>query len=165
MDKTNSMRLLDSRHVPYIVHTFSDSIRSAVEVAEVIGLPPSQVYKTLVVLRPKGKPMLVIIAGDRELDLRLLAANLGEKKLRMATHAEAEELTGLKVGGISALSLLNRGFDIYLDKPALDLDQIVVSAGQRGINLQLSVKDFVKVIRPRIVAATEESSPGSYEVN
>ncbi len=157
MDKTNSMRLLDSRKVRYTVHAFSDEIRSADKVAELLGVPPQQVYKTLVVLRQKGKPLLAIIAADRELDLKLLAQELGEKKLQMATHAEAEALTGLQVGGISALSLLNKGFDVYLDRPALALDEIIVSAGQRGINLQLPVQDFVRVTRARTVQATGAS--------
>jgi len=159
MDKTNSMRLLDSRKVPYKVHTFSAEIRSATEVAEILGLPPQQVYKTLVVLRPKGKPLLAVIAADRELDLKLLAQELGEKKLAMSTHAEAEALTGLQVGGISALSLLNKGFDVYLDRPAQALDEFLVSAGQRGINLQLPVKDYIRVTRARLVQATSAPEP------
>ena len=154
MEKTNAMRLLESRKVPYQVHTFSDQVRSASEVAALIGQPPDHVYKTLVVLRAKGKPMLVLIGADRELDLRLLASQVGEKKLQMASHAQAEELTGLQVGGISALSLMNKGFAVYIDKPALALEDIVVSAGQRGINLQLPVKDLVRITRAKGVQAT-----------
>lgn len=158
MEKTNAMRLLDSRRVPYKLHTFSAEIHSATEVAEVLKLPPEQVYKTLVVMRAKGKPMLVIVAGNREIDLRVLAQSVDEKKLRMATHAEAEGLTGLQVGGISALALLNKGFDIYLDKPALQLEEIVVSAGVRGANLQVKVQDLLKLTRARVVEATIPTS-------
>lgn len=161
MQKTNAMRLLDGHKVPYKVHSFSPEIHSALGVAEAIGLPAQQVYKTLVVIRPRGRPLLVIIAGDRELDLKLLAQALGEKKLRMATHAEAENLTGLQVGGISALALLNRGFDIYLDKAALRLDQIVVSAGCRGLNLQLAVQDFIRVTKAKVIEATASLEPSS----
>ena len=154
MEKTNAMRLLDSRKVPYVTHTFSPEIHSAVEVAHVLNVPEGQVYKTLVVIRPRGKPLLVIVPGNREIDLRLLAQSVGEKKLRMAAHAEAEELTGLQVGGISALALWNKGFDIYLDKPALDLEQVIVSAGCRGVNLQLRVQDLIRVIKARVIEAT-----------
>jgi Cys-tRNA(Pro)/Cys-tRNA(Cys) deacylase len=156
MDKTNSMRLLESRKAAYTPHEFSSEVRSADEVARLIGRPEAMVYKTLVVLRGKGKPLLVMIASNRELDLRLLARGVKEKKLKMAAHAEAEQLTGLQVGGISALCLLNKGFDIYIDEPARDLDEIVVSAGQRGLNLQLGIDDLVRITRARWVRATAE---------
>ena len=159
MEKTNSMRLLESRRIAYQVHGFSPSVRSASQVAEIINASPSQVYKTLVVLRGRGKSLLVMIAADQELDLKLLARQLGEKKLRMATHAEAEELTGLQVGGISALCLLNKGFEIYIDEPALALDDIIVSAGKRGLNLQLSAQELIRVTRARRVRATRLADP------
>ena len=102
------MRALEARKVPYEVVTFSPDIHSATGVAEAVGLPYQQVYKTLVALRPKGKPLLIMLAGDQELDLKRVAKAVGEKKVRMASHKEAENLTGLQVGGISALALLNR---------------------------------------------------------
>ena len=153
-EKTNAMRALDQQRVPYTAHTFSPEIHSADGVATVLGVPASTVYKTLVVLRPRGRPLLVMVAGDRELDLRLLASSLGEKSLEMATHKEAESLTGLQVGGISALALLGRGFDVCIDQPALSLDQVFVSAGQRGINLHLAVTHLVQVTDARALEAT-----------
>lgn len=154
--RTNTMRLLDARHVAYEVLTFSPDIHSAVEVAGMVGLEPSKVYKTLVVRRARGKPLLVMVAGDEEIDLKALAASLGEKKLAMAGHDEAEALTGLQVGGISALALLNRGFEICIDLAAQSQEQIVVSAGQRGIDLRLAVTDLVQVTGARWVDATGE---------
>ena len=153
-DKTNAMRLLESRKIPYEVFTFSPEIHSATGVAEAVGLPPDQVFKTLVVLRSKGKPMLVMIAGDRELDLKRVAQAVGEKKVRMALHREAEELTGLQVGGISALALLNRPFEVFIDRRATELSHVLVSAGQRGINLRLAVSDLIRVTRARVIEAT-----------
>lgn len=153
--KTNALRLLASRRVPYEAFTFSDEIHSAEGAAEAMGVAPSQVYKTLVVLRERGKPLLVMVPGGRQLDLRLLARSVGEKKLRMATQREAESLTGLQVGGISALALLNRGFDVYIDSSADQLEQIYVSAGQRGVNVRLRVADLVRLTGARSVAAVE----------
>jgi Cys-tRNA(Pro)/Cys-tRNA(Cys) deacylase len=152
----NSTRLLNQRRIPFIVHEFPDSIRSADEVAAQVGIPPDQVYKTLVVLKsqPRAKPLLIMIAADRQLDLKKVAKAVGEKKVQMATHQEAEKLTGLQVGGISALALLNRGFEIYLDQPAQALDKILVSAGQRGVDLELAVADLVKVTTARWIEAT-----------
>ena len=153
-EKTNAMRWLETQHIPYEAFYFSPTIHSADEVADLLGLPASRVYKTLVVKREKGRPLLVIVAGDREVDLRRLARSLSEKTLSMATQREAERLTGLQVGGISALALLNRGFDVYLDRAAEALDTILVSAGKRGINLRLGVADLVKATGANVVEAT-----------
>ncbi len=148
------MRLLDVNQVAYEVLTFSPDLHSATGVAEATGFDPETVYKTLVVQRSRGKPLLVMVAGDTQIDLHALAASLGEKKLTMASHRDAEALTGLQVGGISALALLNRGFDVCIDRAAQDLEHVCVSAGQRGIDLRLKVSDLVRVTGARWVDAT-----------
>jgi Cys-tRNA(Pro)/Cys-tRNA(Cys) deacylase len=148
--RTNSMRLLESRRVPYTAHYFSPSIHSADGVAEALGVPAAQVFKTLVALPQRGKPLLAIVPGDRELDLKALAKAAGDKKVHMATQKEAEALTGLQVGGISALALLDKGFRVFLDASAEGFDTILVSAGERGINLQLPVADLVRLTRARL---------------
>jgi Cys-tRNA(Pro)/Cys-tRNA(Cys) deacylase len=162
--KLNSMRRLDSRQIPYVATEYDASreFHSATEAAQLIGAPVESVYKTLVVLRepPKsGKPLLVLIASQRGVDLKQLAGSLGDakRKLRMATQREAESLTGLQVGGISALALLQRGFEICLDEPAVALEQIHISAGQRGVDLRLAVKDFLAVTNAKVVRATSEA--------
>ena len=148
--RTNSMRLLESRRVPYTAHYFSPDIHSADGVAEALGIPAAQVFKTLVALPQRGKPLLAIVPGDRELDLKALAKAAGDKKVHMATQKEAEALTGLQVGGISALALLDKGFRVFLDASAEGFDTILVSAGERGINLQLPVADLVRLTRARL---------------
>ncbi len=152
--KTNAMRLLDSLRIPYQVHEFSSDIRSAAEVAELLGVPTNQVYKTLVVTRERGRPLLVLISGSQALDLKRLAQAVGEKKLRMAAHKEAEAITGLSVGGISALSLTRKGFVVYTDEPILTLDRVYVSAGRRGINLSLLPDDLIRITGARVVRLT-----------
>lgn len=167
-NKLNSMRLLDARKIKYIATTYdaSGEFHTATEAAQLIGAPVEQVYKTIVVLRdpssssgraPKsGKPLLVMLASHCEVDLKALAKSVNEKKLRVATQREAEELTGLQVGGISALVLVNRGFEICLDEPARALDQIHISAGQRGVDVQLAVQDLLAVTNAKFVRATAE---------
>ena len=152
--KLNSMRLLDQQNINYTVHEFPDTIHSATGVADTVGRPYEMVYKTLVVLPSQGKPMLIIIAANRELDLKKVAQATGQKKVQMAPHKEAEQLTGLKTGGISALALLHKNFPVYLDRPALELKNILVSAGQRGINLELPVQDLIKITKAKIIEAT-----------
>jgi Cys-tRNA(Pro)/Cys-tRNA(Cys) deacylase len=154
-EKLNSMRILDQRRIDYTVREFPDTIHSADGVADFFGLPHEMVYKTLVVLPAKGKPILVMVAGSRELNLKKLAKAVGQKKVQMAPHKEAEQLTGLQTGGISALALLHKNFPVYLDRPALALDHILVSAGKRGVNLELPVQDLIEVTQATIFEVTE----------
>jgi Cys-tRNA(Pro)/Cys-tRNA(Cys) deacylase len=153
-EKLNSMRILEQHKVSYVVREFPDSIHSADGVADYFGLPREWVYKTLVVLLPTNKPILVMVAGSRELDLKKLAASTGQKKVQMAPHKEAERLTGLQTGGISALALLHKNLAVYLDKPALELERILVSAGRRGVNLELLVQDLIRVTKAKVIEAT-----------
>jgi Cys-tRNA(Pro)/Cys-tRNA(Cys) deacylase len=147
--KTNAMRVLDAHGVAYEAHRYDAARHSAVEVADLIGVPPEQVFKTLVVMPEsgQGRPLLVVVPGPQELDLKVLGAQpaVGEKRLRMASQREAEQLTGLQVGGISPLALLQKGFRIFIDQSALDLDALFLSAGQRGVNLQVATADLLRV--------------------
>ena len=83
LKKSNVLRLLESHHIPHQAHIYATDIRSAEDVAHVLGIPAAEVYKTLVVLPPHGKPLLLIIPGPRALDLKRLAQALGTKKLRI----------------------------------------------------------------------------------
>ena len=152
--KTNAMRALEQEGIPYEAFHYAPEIHSAEGVAALLGVQDGHVYKTLVVLRERGRPLLAIVPGDRELDLRLFARGVGEKAVHMATQREAEHLTGLQVGGISALALLGRGFDVYIDQSALHLERLFVSAGRRGINLRLRVADLIAVVGAKPIAAT-----------
>jgi Cys-tRNA(Pro)/Cys-tRNA(Cys) deacylase len=154
--KSNVLRLLAARKVPYEALTYSEEIHSAEGAAEAMGVPPHQVYKTLVVLRERGRPLLVLVPAGRQLDLRRLARSVGEKKLHMATQREAEAFTGLLVGGISALALTSRGFQVYVDASAADLDEFYVSAGRRGLNVRLPVASFLQLTAARLVVAAAE---------
>src|SRR5437764_14544542 len=107
--KTNAMRVLDAHRVTYEAYYYSPERHSAEEVARLIGADPACVFKTLVVVPEsgRGRPLLVVVPAQSELDLKHLGTQpeVSEKKLRMATQREAEGLTGLLVGGISALAL------------------------------------------------------------
>jgi Cys-tRNA(Pro)/Cys-tRNA(Cys) deacylase len=152
--KLHSMRVLAQHKIDYTVRAFPDTIHSADGVADYFDLPREMVYKTLVVQPVPGKPILVLVAGCRELDLKKVARALGQKKVQMATHKDAERWTGLQTGGISALALLHKNFPVYIDRPALDLPRILVSAGKRGVNLELSVADLLKITKAKAITAT-----------
>lgn len=158
--KPQVVRLLEQRKVAHEVFAFDPAVRSAQSVARETGIAAHLVYKTLVVEQdpPHGRPFLVMAPGEAELDLRDLAAALGVKKLRMATHRDAERHTGLRVGGISALALLGKGFPVLIDSRALEEGQILVSAGQRGFDVRLAVADLLALTNARPVRIAPEAA-------
>jgi Cys-tRNA(Pro)/Cys-tRNA(Cys) deacylase len=113
-------------------------------------VPPEQVFKTIVVLRPKpAKNILAVIPGPGQVDLKKLAAALNEKKVSLPTEREAEQLTGLQAGGISPLALINKGFQVVIDASAQQFPEIHISGGQRGLNIRLPVKDLAALTNAR----------------
>jgi Cys-tRNA(Pro)/Cys-tRNA(Cys) deacylase len=154
--KTNAMRMLESHGVQYGTHRYSPELKNALDVAAAIGATPEQVFKTLVVVRERGKPLLVMVPAERELDLKTLAKAIGEKKLHMATQREAEKLTGLRVGGISALGLVGRGFDVFADESVRLHPKVFISAGRRGVNLSLEPDALVRLTSARTLPTYTE---------
>jgi len=148
----NVTRLLEQRKIKFQAFELPAEKLGARETARLLGVNPDLVYKSIVALRPVpgAKPVLAVIPGNRELDLKALAAFLGDKKASVPTQAEAEKLTGLQAGGISPLALLNKGFAILLDRSAEAHAQIHVSGGQRGLNIRLQVSDLIKLTGARL---------------
>jgi Cys-tRNA(Pro)/Cys-tRNA(Cys) deacylase len=139
MKPNNVTRLLDARGIPYTAFELPAEKLGAVEAAQLLGVPLEQVYKTIVVVRQvKGKPILAVVPGPDEVDLKALAQAVGEKKVLLPTEREAERLTGLQAGGISPLALIQRGFQVVLDLSAETLAEIYISGGQRGLDLRIS---------------------------
>lgn len=155
MKPNNIIRLLEQRKIPYTAHELPIEKLGAVEVARLLGVAPNLVYKTIVVTRlVKGKPILAVVPGDREVDLKALASAIGEKKVQLPSEREAERLTGLQAGGISPLALLNRGFQVLIDTSAKDLEAIYISGGQRGLDIQLSPLALAEVVRATFAEIT-----------
>ena len=156
--KTQAVRLLESKGIAHRVTVYDDAgeFHSGAEAAALVGAPAETVYKTLVVLRdpPGGRPMLVIVPVAGQANLKTLAAARGEKRLRMATQKEAENLTGMQVGGISALAVPAGRFDVLIDEAARSLETIHVSAGARGVDVELAVADFVRLTGASYTTAT-----------
>jgi Cys-tRNA(Pro)/Cys-tRNA(Cys) deacylase len=153
MTVTNNVtRLLDSKHVNYQIYVLPEEKLGAIETAKLLGISPSITYKTIVVVHPSKKPLLCVIPGDKEVDLKAVAAICGEKKVSLPTQAEAEQLTGLQAGGISPLALINKGFTVIIDTSASAYAAIHISGGQRGLNLKIGVPDLVNLTRARFSA-------------
>lgn len=151
--KSNVIRMLTSRGIPYQVYELPAEKIGAVEVAKILGVDPELVYKTIVVERRGGaKPILALVPGPREVDLKALARALDEKKVHLATQRGAEQLTGLKSGGISPLALINRGFDVVVDQTAEAHEQIYVSGGQRGLDIRLPTRALLDLTNAKTAA-------------
>jgi Cys-tRNA(Pro)/Cys-tRNA(Cys) deacylase len=151
MITNNVTRFLDSKKISYQAFELPVEKLGAQEAAVILGVPANQVYKTIVVQREaRGKPILAVVSGESIVDLKKLAAAVGEKKVRLTTQKEAEELTGLLAGGISPLALLNKGFQVILDDSARAFEKIYISGGQRGINILIQVKDLVELTHAKI---------------
>ena len=144
--KNNVTRFLDQRKITYQIFELPVEKLSAEETAEVLVQPLEIIFKTIVVKRGgRGKPILAVVPGTGDVNLKALAKIIGEKKVFVASHEEAEKLTSLKVGGISPLALINRGFQVVVDSSVLAFDQIHVSGGERGMNIRLSATDLVRI--------------------
>ena len=147
----NVTRFLDSRKISYMAFETPLEKLGALETAKFLNVLPETVFKTIVVTRDKPrKPILAVIPGPNSVDLKLLAAFLGEKKVYLPTEREAEQLTGLQAGGISLLALINKGFQVVIDSAAQNYEEIHVSGGQRGLNVKLPVADLIRLTNARV---------------
>ena len=146
MVSNNVTRLLDNRKISYKVYELPKDKLGAEETARLLDVPPEIVFKSIVIKRRGlGKPILAVIPGNKEVDLKALAKAIREKKVSPATQSEAENLTRLQAGGISPLALINRGFEIIIDRSALDYDGIHVSGGERGLTIWLAAADLIQL--------------------
>jgi Cys-tRNA(Pro)/Cys-tRNA(Cys) deacylase len=149
--KNNVTRMLDGKKIPYTAHELPDEKLGAQEAAEILGVDPVCVFKTIVAVRPAGgKPILALVSGNDQVDTKALAKAADEKKVKVASHDEAEKLTGLQTGGISPLVLINRGFQVFIDESIRDHEKVFVSGGQRGINIQLAPEDLIGLTGARV---------------
>ena len=150
MIANNVTRMLEAKKNRFQAFEVPAEKLSALEVAEILKVPPEDVYKTIVAKRAKpGKPILAVVPGPQEVDTKKLSAALGEKKVFITTLNEAEALTGLLAGGISPLALINKGFQVLIDSSAQGKETILVSAGQRGLQVRLSPADLAKLCNAR----------------
>jgi len=144
--RNNVTRLLEAKKVPFQAFELPDVKLSALEMANRLHVPPEQLFKSIVVTRKQpGKPIISMVPATCEVDLKAVAALLGEKKVTVPSLVEAERITGLQAGGISPLALLNKGFVFLIDRSAMNFTEIHISGGQRSINIRLPVQSLVEI--------------------
>jgi Cys-tRNA(Pro)/Cys-tRNA(Cys) deacylase len=161
MTVNNITRHLDSVNARYIAFELPLEKLSAVETAAFLSVPLNLVYKTIVILSPKGKPVLCVIPGSSGVDMKAVATILGEKKVHVSSLQEAENLTGLQAGGISPLALVNKGFRMILDDSVNSQNEIFISGGQRGLIIRINTSDLIELLHPAIARITSQDPPKS----
>lgn len=155
-EKTNVMRLLDQKKVPYTPHAFdvSDGVLDAVTAAERIGVAPETCFKTLVTVGSSRKNYVFVIPGPAELDLKAAARAAGEKSIEMLKQAQLLPLTGYIHGGCSPIGMKKR-FPTFLDASAQGLGEMTVSAGKLGRQVTLSPGDLAAFVGARFAPLTK----------
>jgi Cys-tRNA(Pro)/Cys-tRNA(Cys) deacylase len=163
--KTNAARQLDQMGIHYELRAYEvDPEDLAAEtVAAEIGLPPEQVFKTLVARpagsRSSGGPpgrdwhgvVMAVIPGDQELDLRALAAAAGEKKIELVPVKELQALTGYIRGGVTALAA-KREYPVFVDETIELFDVVSISAGMRGLQILIAPTDYLRAVKGKAAA-------------
>jgi Cys-tRNA(Pro)/Cys-tRNA(Cys) deacylase len=152
---TTATRALDKAGVRYSLATYDydpAADRVGLQAAEALGAPPAEVLKTLIV-KADGKPACVVLASDREVSMKKLAAALGARSAEMAPVAEAERITGYRVGGVSPFGQ-KKPLPTVLDAAAAELAEAYVNGGQRGLQARLAPAELVRVLGAQVAAIT-----------
>lgn len=163
--KTNAARLLDGLGIAYETRTYEVDPEdlTAISVARKIGMPPEQVFKTLLtkVVGPAPRDathLFAAIPGDAELDLKKLAQAAGVKKVELASLKDVEPLTGYVRGGVTVFGA-RTSFPAYADETIELFDRISVSAGQRGVQIVLSPAEYIRAAEATLADLTKPMHP------
>ncbi|MGC5777838.1 YbaK/EbsC family protein [Methylobacterium sp. NFXW15] len=152
---TRATLALDKAGLRYSLHTYdydADAPRIGLQAAEALGVPPSRVLKTLMAA-VDGRTVCLLVASDKEVSMKRVAAAFGGKAAAMLKPADAERLTGYHVGGISPLGQ-KRPFPTAIDAGSLtaSTDEIHVNGGGRGLQICLTEADLVAALSAKVVA-------------
>lgn len=148
IEKTNVMRLLDQKKVPYTPHTYphGDDAVDGVTVAQMTGMDPAKVFKTLVARGASKTPYVFVIPVACELDLKKAAKAVGEKSIAMLHVSELTPLTGYVRGGCSPVGM-KKAFPTVFDESVNNVPTVMVSAGKIGFQIECTPADLIKLTR------------------
>jgi Cys-tRNA(Pro)/Cys-tRNA(Cys) deacylase len=154
--KTNAARLLDQLGIRYELREYEvdPNDLAAESVAAKIGLPPEQVFKTLVARGDRNGICMAVIPGDQELDLKALATAAGERKIQLVPMKELQALTGYIRGGVTALAA-KRDFPVFVDETIELFDPISISAGLRGLQILIAPADYLRAAKCTLAALSQ----------
>lgn len=155
--KTNATRILDSLGIVYTLREYEvnpDDL-TAETVAAKVGMPPEQVFKTLVVRGDRGGVYFAVIPGNTELDPKALARATGDRKADLVPLKDVQQLTGYIRGGVTALGA-KRNYPVFADETIELFDTIALSAGVRGTQVVLAPADYIRAVQATVAAIARE---------
>ena len=161
--KTNAVRILDRLGISYELREYvvdPDDL-AAETVAEKIGLPPEQVFKTLVAEGDRHGVCLAVIPGNAQLDLKALAEATGDRKTDTVALKDVQPLTGYIRGGVTALGA-KKAYPVYVDETAQLFDVISISAGMRGLQILLNPDDYIRAVEGKYAAIAKDKAVGKH---
>lgn len=145
-EKTNVMRILEQKKIPFQMHCYADSgAVSGKEVAAILGMEPERVFKTLVTVAKSGKNYVFVVPVEEKLDLKKAAKIVGEKSVEMLKEKELLPLTGYVHGGCSPIGM-KKFFPTVIDQTAENFTSFLVNAGKIGYQIEISITDLAKAI-------------------
>lgn len=145
-EKTNVMRILEQKKIPFQMHCYADSgAVSGKEVAAILGMEPERVFKTLVTVAKSGKNYVFVVPVEEKLDLKKAAKIVGEKSVEMLKEKELLPLIGYVHGGCSPIGM-KKFFPTVIDQTAENFTSFLVNAGKIGYQIEISITDLAKVI-------------------
>ncbi|MGY0401767.1 Cys-tRNA(Pro) deacylase [Carnobacterium jeotgali] len=153
LQKTNAIRLLESNNISYQTYEFpwSEDHLGAEAVFDHLTVPKDWIYKTLVITGDKTGVIVACIPGTSELDLKSLAKASGNKKVELLPLTDLEKTTGYIRGGCSPIGM-KKVFPTYLSIKAETMSKMIVSAGKRGMQIEVNPIDLQKLIKAEFVA-------------
>lgn len=142
--KTNAMRILEQKKIPYAVHTYDcEEFMDGVTMADALGQPHELVYKTLVTVAKSREHYVFVIPIEAELDLKKAARTVGEKSVAMIHVKDINAVTGYIRGGCTAVGM-KKQYRTVIDESARDLPSMIVSGGRIGSQIELAPQDLAK---------------------
>jgi Cys-tRNA(Pro)/Cys-tRNA(Cys) deacylase len=164
MIKTNACRILDAAKVRYelVEYPWSEEELDAVSVARKIGLPPEQVFKTLVLTGDAHRYFVAVIPGDAELALKRAARLTGNKSCALLPAKELLPLTGYVRGGCSPIGM-KKHFPTFIDSSYQKFDRISVSPGKRGLQMLIAPADLLRVAEAQSVPFCDDDETQNHQ--
>ena len=153
--KTNVMRILDKENINYNIHTYSvnDNAVDGISVANKIGIPVERVFKTLVTKGNSGNFYVFVIPVAKELNLKAAAKSVKEKSVEMIKVSDMLKITGYIRGGCSPIGM-KKEYATVIDESSVNLDEIIVSSGKIGFQVEINPKDLIELINAETSSIT-----------
>lgn len=157
--KTNAVRILESLSIPHSIHEYEvdEQNLDAIHVATSVGQDPARVFKTIVLRGNKTGPVVCVVAGNDEVDLKKAARISGNKSVEPLPLKELLPTTGYIRGGCTAIGMKKK-FPVFLSGKAMSFDSIYVSAGVRGMQIEISPADYIRATDASVADITSETT-------